>query len=169
MSVQSSELGPPFPPTEASVVLPLGPKWGGGGGGPIKTTWQWTLDRHPNTLCYISNSDDWTLDRHSDICSMLHIHVILYVHRHSFDTGPKDSLGYTVLTLILRSKVPTSTSTEPSCICLIHKACAHWDGILGHQFNKRLKSFARKPIPCSGFKNPYKKSPRNKKLKSIHE
>jgi hypothetical protein len=51
------------------------------------------------------------------------------------------------------------------------------DGILGHQFNKRLESFAydiyspfcwrilKKTILYSGFNNPYNKNPRNKKTR----
>jgi hypothetical protein len=54
-------------------------------------------------------------------------------------------------------------------------------GILGHQFNKRLDSFAlcysqsllladlKKIIFFSGFKNPYKKIRETRKLKSFHE
>jgi hypothetical protein len=50
------------------------------------------------------------------------------------------------------------------------------DGILGHQFNKRLKSFApiylrilKKTILLSGFKNSYKKICETRKLESVHE
>jgi hypothetical protein len=56
------------------------------------------------------------------------------------------------------------------------------DGTLGHQFNKRVESFApprysqsllladlKKTILFSGFENPYKKIREIRKLESVHE
>jgi hypothetical protein len=46
------------------------------------------------------------------------------------------------------------------------------DGILGHQFNKRLESFApcySKSLLLADLKNPYKKIRETRKLESIHE
>ncbi len=67
-------------------------------------------------------------------------------------------------------------------IKVIANGCLSWDGILGHQFKKRLESFApcysnspfywrilRKTILFSGFQNPYKKICKTRKLESVLE